>query len=172
MEKAPFQKSDSKSTWHPTTAPWAALGPAVGTPICVEIHLSSARLLLAGGNHGEEKNSQRNISGSVFARINQREIWGLFNMWEIDGDCRSFVILLTHLEPVFTGIFQFLFPIGVKNTNASTALGRTKWPHHTKLDWKEVLFPFKNCRSTPLGTNSVFSLQTPSEMAVFWQENG
>ena len=47
-------------------------------------------------------------------------------MWEIDGDCRSFVILQTHLEPVFTGIFQFLFPIGVKNTNASTALGRTK----------------------------------------------
>ena len=36
-------------------------------------------------------------------------------MWEIDGDCRSFVksvILQSHVEPVFTDIFQFLFPMG------------------------------------------------------------
>ena len=44
-------------------------------------------------------------------------------MWEIDGYSRSFVILQTHVEPVLTGIFQFLFPIGVKNTNLQRHLG-------------------------------------------------
>ena len=119
MEKAPFQKSDSKST---------ALGPlpAVGTPICVEIHLSSARLLLAGENHGEEKTSLKETPAVLLL---PELINGKFEDFSICGRFMEIVDHLLFCRPTWN-LFSLEISISLSNRRekykSSTALGRTK----------------------------------------------
>ena len=50
--------------------------------------------------------------------------------------------------------------MGAKNANTSTALGRTKWPHHTNLDWKGSGFPARTAEVHPWALISLLPANT------------